>query len=162
MTKNTHNRARSGSARRSSFTPITTDFTSHMSAGLDAEDVIYGARRATTIADEAHRVLASSGYTDSGDRIESVKERAGIDAFTKYGPSFRPISVGLLRDYIDEFVEDFRGKGTPKQLAQMAGLINGILASTDYQESEDVDHAELASILAGFVAIMRGERVEAV
>ena len=68
---------------------------------------------------------------------------------------------GLIRDFMAEFDQKL-GNPTDAQLTQLAGLINGMLASGDYEESSDPDSAELASTLSGCFAVMRGETVDAV
>jgi len=71
------------------------------------------------------------------------------------------VEAGLLREFTAEFDQKV-GDPTDAQMSQLAGLINGMLASGDYEESSDPDSAELASTLSGCFAVMRGENVDAV
>jgi len=143
------------------FTPVTADFISLWTANLPASDGHYGARRCAAIAEETNRILAAQGYNEPDDAGHQTKKAAALDAFGKFGPSFYDVEAGLLRDFMAEFDQKL-GDPTDAQLAQLAGLINGMLASGDYQESTDPDSKEFASVLSGCFAVMRGETVDAV
>lgn len=150
-----------GSAKPA-FTPVTAEFISLWTANLPAGDGRYGARRCAAIAEETNRVLAAQGYNEADDDVSRpAKTKAALGAFNKFGPSFYDVEDGLLRDFMAKYDQKV-GDPTDAQMSQLAGLINGMLASGDYQESTDPDSTELASMLSGCFAVMRGETVDAV
>ena len=143
------------------FAPVTAEFIALWTANLPAEDGHYGARRCAAIAEETNRVLTAQGCNEADDDGRQAKTKAARGAFNKFGPSFYDVGVCLLRDFMAEFDQKV-GDPTDAQLAELAGLINGMLASGDYQESTDPDSIELACMLSGCFAVMRGETVVAV
>ncbi|MET4705965.1 hypothetical protein [Frigoribacterium sp. UYMn621] len=144
-----------------SFQPVTAAFISLWTANLPTSDGHYGARRCAAIAEETNRVLTAQRYNEADDAGHQAKTKAALGAFNKLGPSFYDVEEGLLRDFMTEFDQKV-GDPTDAQLAELTGLINGMLASGDYQESTDPDSMELASMLSGCFAVMRGETVDAV
>ena len=149
------------SVAKPSFQPVTAEFISLWTANLPTSDGHYGARRCAAIAEETNRALTAQRYNEADDAGHRAKTKAALGAFSKLGPSFYDVEDGLLRDFMTEFDQNL-GNPTDAQISQLAGIINGMLVSGDYEESRDPDSAELTSMLSGCFSVMRGEAVNAV